>query len=133
MFSEDMPKIVAGYFKLLEAVEAHFKADYVIERRSRQGELALIFSTAAGEKLLYLGVRWDLWSRMHLPLWLGVRSEWSAGGAELFSARSQGRSFVHAGYQLSPVDPGIAADTADAEPLIALMADELAAARQAAQ
>ena len=131
MFTDDMPKIVSGYFKVLETVADHFKADYAIERLSRQGELALVFTTASGGKLLYLGMRWDLWSRMNLPLWLGVRPEWSAGRVDAFSARNQGRSFMHDGYQLSPVDPGIATDTASAEALIGLIEAELAAAQLA--
>ena len=105
MFSEDMPKIVAGYFELLDAVEQHFKDAYAMERLSRQGELALVFKNAAGGSLLYLGVRWDLWSRMHLPLWLGVRPDWGQAAADAFAARNQGRCFMHDGYSLCPVDP----------------------------
>jgi hypothetical protein len=128
MFSEDMPKIVAGYFELLDAVELHFKEAYVIERLSRQGELALVFKNAAGGSLLYVGVRWDLWSRMHLPLWLGVRPDWGQAAAHGFAARNQGRCFMHDGYSLCPADPAIAAgaDTAPAA-LIALVQAELAA------
>ena len=31
MFAEDMPKIVAGYFDLFDAVELHFKNTYTME------------------------------------------------------------------------------------------------------
>lgn len=129
MFSEDMPKIVAGYFELLDAVELHFKEAYAMERLSRQGELALVFKNAAGGSLLYLGVRWDMWSRMHLPLWLGVRPDWGPAAADAFAKRNQGRGFMHDGYSLRPVDPAIAADTVPA--LIALIEAELAAAQRA--
>jgi len=127
MFSEDMPKIVSGYFELLDAVEQHFKDGYAIDRLSRQGELALVFKNKAGS-LLYVGVRWDLWSRMHLPLWLGVQPEWGQAAADAFAVRNQGRCFMHDGYSLCPADPAIAAggETAPAA-LIALVQAELEA------
>jgi hypothetical protein len=128
MFTEDMPKIVAGYFKLFEAVEAHFKDRCPVERLSRQGELALIFLTPAGASVLYFAVRWDLWSRMNLPLWLGVRSEWSASGADDFAARNPGRSFMHEGYRLCPLDPAITVDIENPQAVIAGLERELAAA-----
>ena len=132
MFTDDMPKIVSGYFKVLETVADHFKADYAIERLSRQGELALVFTTASGGKLLYLGMRWDLWSRMHLPLWLGVRPDWGQPAVDGFVARNPGRCFFHDGYSLCPVDPAIAAGADTAPALIALLEQELAAAQLAA-
>ena len=128
MFTEDTPKIVAGYFKLFDAVEAHFKDRCPVERLSRQGELALIFKTAAGECVLYFAVRWDLWSRMHLPLWLGVRPEWSATAADDFAARNQGRSFLHEGCRLCPLDPAVPADHENPQAVIACLERELAAA-----
>jgi len=129
MFSEDMPKIVAGYFDLFDAVEQHFKSVYVMQRLSRQGELALVFKDAAGCSLLYLAVRWDLWNRMHLPLWLGVRPDWGQSAVESFGARNPGRCFSYDGYSLCPVDQPIAASTGAAPELIALLEQELAAAQ----
>jgi|GEM_PF-933041 len=129
MFSEDMPKIVAGYFDLFDAVEQHYKSAYAIERLSRQGELALIFKNKAGLSLLYLAVRWDLWDRMHLPLWLGVRPDWGQPAVEGFGARNPGRCFFYDGYSLCPVDQPIAASTGAAPELIALLERELAAAQ----
>ena len=127
MFSDDMPKIVAAYFELLDAIERHFKDACAIERLSRQGELALVFKNAAGGSLLYFGVRWDLWSRMHLPLWLGVRPDWGQASADAFAVRNQGRCFMHDGYSLCPVDSAIAASTDTVPELIALIEAELAA------
>jgi hypothetical protein len=127
MFSEDMPKIVAGYFELLDAVEQHFKDAYAMERLSRQGELAIVFKNTGGTSLLYVGVRWDLWSRMHLPLWLGVRPDWGQAAARAFAELNQGRCFMHDGYSLCPVDKPIAAGTDAAPELIALLEQELAA------
>lgn len=128
MFTEDMPKIVAGYFSLFDAVEAHFRGRCPAERISRQGELALVFKTPAGAGALYFAVRWDLWSRMHLPLWLGVRPDWNASTAAAFAARHPGRSFMHDGYQLCPFDAAIAAGDDDAQAVIACLEQELAAA-----
>lgn len=128
MFTEDMPKIVAGFFTLFDAVEAHFRDRCAVERQSRQGELALVFSTPAGARALYFAVRWDLWSRMHLPLWLGVRPEWSASGSDDFAARNQGRSFMHEGYLLSPLDPAVTVDNENPQAVIACLEQELAAA-----
>ena len=131
MLSEDMPKIVAGYFGLLDAVAQHFKDSCVVERLSRQGELAIVFKNASGGSLLYLGVRWDLWSRMHLPLWLGVRPDWGQSAVDCFGARNPGRCFFYEGYSLCPVDQPIAASASAAPELIALLEQELAAAQLA--
>lgn len=127
MFTEDMPKIVAGYFTLFDAVEDHFRGRCPAERISRQGELALLFKTKEGAGGLYFGVRWDLWSRMHLPLWLGVRPEWGAAAAAAFAERHPGRSFMHEGCRLCPFDAALAAGD-DAQAVIACLEQELAAA-----
>ena len=132
MFAEDMPKIVAGYFDLFDAVEQHFKNAYAMERMSRQGELSLEFKNAAGLSLLYLGMRWDLWDRMHLPLWLGVRPDWGQPAVDCFGARNPGRCFFYDGYSLCPVAEPIAASAGGAPELIALLERELAAAQLAA-
>lgn len=131
MFTEETPRLVGGYFKLLDAVESHFKSRYAIERHSRQGELSLVFKTPAGAYILYAGLRWDLWSRMSLPLWIGVRPEWGAEAAEKFSLRHQGKAFLHEGCWISPLDPGIAEGTGNAAALIAVLDQELADAAAA--
>lgn len=128
MFTDDMPKIVGGYFKLLEAVEEHFTSAYTLERLSRQGELALIFKNAEGAGILYFGMRWELWSRLNMPLWLGMRPEWSAKADEDFAARHPGTTFMHEGYRVCPLDPALAADSDNTQAVIACLERELAAA-----
>ena len=128
MFTEEMPKLVAGYFKLFEAVENHFRQRCAIERLSSQGELALVFKTAAGEPALYFALRWDLWSRMNIPLWLGVRPDWSPAGADEFAARHPGMAFTHDGYLMRPFDQSIAVDCDNPQPVIDSLYRELAAA-----
>jgi hypothetical protein len=130
MFTEDMPKLVAGFFEMLDAVEQHFREAYDVERLSKQGEQALVFTRVEAGSLLYFGVRWDLWSRMHVPLWLGVRTDWGQAAVDGFAARNPGRCFFHDGYSLCPVDPAMAAAPGNAAALIALLEDELAAAQR---
>ena len=130
MFTDDMPKLVAGFFEVLDAVERHFKELYAIERLSKQGEQALVFKSVEAGSLLYFGMRWDLWSRMHLPLWLGVRPDWGQAAVDAFGARNHGKCFFHDGYSLCPVDPAIATGPDNAAALIALLEQELAAAQR---
>ena len=128
MFTEDMPKVVSGFFEMLDAVEQHFRERYAVERLSRQGEQALVFRDGAGNGLLYAGLRWDLWSRAFQPFWLAVRQDWGSSAVEAFGSRHPGRCFFHDGYSFCPLDPTVVAGPDSAGPLIALLESELAAA-----
>ena len=104
MLSKDTPKEISHLFSLVESVEQACSSRYGVEKKSSRGELSLLISTSDGRPLLYLGVRYDLWTRLQHPLWAGVKLTWPPGLLDTFTGTHAGRTIDHEGYRLCPVD-----------------------------
>lgn len=125
MFSEDMPKIVSRMFTIIGSVEEALGTTYVIEKKSRQGELALYFKDCRGDYILYLAFRYDLWTHLQNPLWFGVNTTWSPEIVADFTINNTGRFIDHDNYRLCPVDQTITSSENPSERLLSILKQQI--------
>ncbi len=125
MFTKDTPKEISRLFDLIEAVQQKFQDRFTINKQSRQGELSLVFKTADLVDILYLGVRYDLWTRAQNPLWFGVQSDWNEKVVNLFSEHNQGRWVPFENFRLCPVPPELTMQDEYKELIIEMLEEQL--------
>jgi len=124
MFDADTPKIISRLYDIIAAVESALVDRFTVQPHQCQGERALFFRNADGQRFFYFGVWYELWSRSSVPLWYGVHTEWNPVTVESF-LKNHPTAIGFEGYQLCQVECAPIFDDGPVEPVVELITNEL--------
>ena len=124
MFDADTPKIISRLYDIIAAVESALTERFTIEPHQCQGERALFFTNAAGQRFFYFGVWYTLWERSSFPLWYGVHTQWKPATIQAFQTQHP-EAVGFEGYQLCRAECAHIFEDGPAEPVIELVTREL--------
>ena len=124
MFDADTPKIISRLYDIIEAVESGLSGSFTVQPHQCQGERALFFTDAAGQRFFYFGVWYELWTRSSFPLWYGVHTQWNPATVQAF-LKNHPEAVHFEGYQLCRAECASIFEDGPVEPVIELIGHEL--------
>jgi hypothetical protein len=124
MFDADTPKIISRLYDIIAAVEAALSERFTVQPHQCQGERALFFTDADGQRFFYFGVWYELWSRSSVPLWYGVHTAWNPVTVQTF-LKQHPTAIGFEGYQLCQAECAPIFDNGPVEPVVELITHEL--------
>ncbi len=132
MFSEEMIKQVSGFFSLIEEIEQKLMDTCLLEKQSRQGELALVFNTEDGRPLLYFGIQHELWMRYQQPFWYGVSTAWQETVVTAFSSSHEGLITCR-DYRLCPLPHNLVSPAENIPAIAAFLEEKISTLKAAGE
>jgi hypothetical protein len=124
MFTKEMPKTISKMYDIIYKAEEVLGKKFLLEKESRQGEVALFFKEK-NENFLYAGFRYSLYQCTRNWFWFGVGLDWKECVVSAFRQRHENTLIQFENYLICPVSEEILEKENYLEETIKIIEEEL--------